>query len=371
MSEVASLARVKTPDGRLLVERARQVAAAAAARAADKDEDGAFPTEDIAALAHAGLLMAPFPSPFGGNDLGIGDPDRLREMLTAIGRGSLSLGRLYEGHVNAVVLTARYGSHANLRLLAAEAAAGMPSGVWMAGEPLRLEPDGTCFVLRGRKILCSGSGHFRRPLVAADRADGSVMVIPAVDAERADASRWTAHGMRATATGTVDFDGIAVSPDEIVGDPGDYLRAPYFRGGAWRVIAVQLGGLEAVLEAYAAQVRASPHRDHPLQLARYGQAEIACETARLWVAKAACVAEGPVADADAIDATVDLARNAFEAAALEVVALAQKAVGLRSFLRPNPLERLIRDLTTYLRQPNLDVSLMSAAAFRLRESETR
>ena len=74
-------------------------------------------------------------------------------------------------------------------------------------------------------------------------------------------------------------------------------------------------------------------------------------------------------DADAIDAYVDLARNAFEGAALRVVALAQKAIGLKSFLRPNPLERLIRDLTTYLRQPNLDVSLMSAAALRLRAGE--
>ena len=354
-------------NSRLLIERARDVAADAAWHAVDLDDDGAFPHEDIAALHHAGLLMAPFPIDRGGEGLGIGDADRLRSVLTAIGRGSLPLGRLYEGHVNAVVLTVRYGSPANVKLLQEEAAAGRPTGVWMAGEALRLE-RGTAgeLVLRGGKILCSGATHFRRPLVATEHDGGSMMIIPLVAPdERAEAASWTAQGMRATATGSVDFDGIVVAADELVGAAGDYLRSPYFRGGAWRVLAVQLGGLEAVLATYAAQLRASPHRDQPLQLARYAEAEIACETARLWVEKAARVAEGSGEDAEAIDAYVDLARNAFEATALKVVALAQKSIGLKSFLRPNPLERLTRDLTTYLRQPNLDMSLMSAAAFRL------
>ena len=238
----------------------------------------------------------------------------------------------------------------------------------MAGEPLRLERDGGGhLMLRGRKVLCSGAGHFRRPLVAAEHDGGSQMVLPFVDPpDRAEATSWTAQGMRATATGSVDFDGIEIGDGELVGAKGDYLRSPYFRGGAWRVVAVQLGGLEAVLDTFGAQLRDSPNRDQPLQLARYGEAEIACETARLWVEKAARLAEGSVDDADAIDAYVDLARNAFETASLRVVALAQKTIGLKSFLRPNPLERLVRDLTTYLRQPNLDMSLLSAAAYRLR-----
>ena len=125
---------------RLLIERARDVAADAARHAVDLDDDGAFPHEDIAALHHAGLLMAPFPHRLGAAKVSASAmPDRLRGVLTAIGRGSLPLGRLYEGHVNAVVLTVRYGSSANLTLLQKEAAAGRPTGVWMAGEPLRLE----------------------------------------------------------------------------------------------------------------------------------------------------------------------------------------------------------------------------------------
>ena len=158
---------------------------------------------------------------------------------------------------------------------------------------------------------------------------------------------------------------VTVNEDEIVGKPGDYMTSPWFRGGAWRVIAVQLGGVEAILDHYRDQLAESRNASDPLQLARYGEALIAAETARLWVRQACRTAEDPGADPSFVDSYVDLARNAFEQAALRVVAAAQKAIGLRAFLRPNPVERVIRDLSTYLRQPALDASLTSAAAFRL------
>ncbi len=322
--------------------------------------------------------------------IGIGcdpdDPERLMDVLVAVGRGSLSLGRLYEGHVNAVTLVARYGAAANLEILRQEALAGIPSGVWMAeaATPLRLErdtelatsqdgasrKDGTKptdqATLKGEKILASGAGHFRRPLVAARDGEASMMVIPFVaDPLRADAGSWTTLGMRATATGTVDFTGIRVGADEIVGKPGDYMTSPWFRGGAWRVIAVQLGGVEAILGHFRDQLAGSRNVSDPLQLARFGETLIAAETARLWVRQACRTAEDPMADPAFVDSYVDLARNAFEQAALQVIAGSQKAIGLRAFLRPNPMERVIRDLSTYLRQPALDASLTSAAAFHL------
>ncbi len=355
---------------------ARRVGAAAAGRASAHDADGGFPDADIRHLREAGLLLAPFPAAMGGVDLGSDaiDPTALLDVLVAVGRGSLTLGRLYEGHVNAVKLVARYGGADNLARAHDEAVAGYPMGVWMAedGTPLRLEagPDGARLqgsrILRGRKILASGCGHIRRPLIAAATEAGPQMVIPFLaDPARADASGWTTLGMRATATGTVDFTGIAVGDDEVVGRPNDYMTSPLFRGGAWRVIATQLGGVEAILDQYKAQLSGVRGVGDPLQLARFGEALIAAETARLWVTKACRTAEDPCADPRVVDATVDLARNAFEGAALRVIAGAQKAIGLRAFLRPNPLERIIRDLSTYMRQPALDASLVSAAGFFL------
>ena len=353
-----------------LREAAHLAGLAAMARAEVEDRDGGFPSRDIEALHEAGLLLAPFPTNMGGHALGstASTSETLMEVLVSIGAGSLSLGRLYEGHVNAIRLVSLYGDGDALDLMREEAAAGFPSGVWMAedGSPLRLTRKADRLVLDGRKILASGCGHFRRPLVAALSDEGSVMVIPFIaDLARADASAWTTQGMRATATGSVDFTGIEVTRAEIVGKPGDYMRSPFFRGGAWRVIAVQLGGLEAMMALYKAQAAASRNASDPLALARFGEALIATQTARLWVTEACRRAESGVDEPAAIDAYVDLARNAFEHAALRAVGLAQKSVGLRAYLRPNPMERVIRDLTTYMRQPALDASLTSAASFHL------
>lgn len=61
------------------------------------------------------------------------------------------------------------------------------------------------------------------PLIAARTADGSVqMVVPELaPGERADLSGWVAHGMRVSATGTLDFTGLEVTAAELVGTPGD------------------------------------------------------------------------------------------------------------------------------------------------------
>jgi hypothetical protein len=43
-----------------------------------------------------------------------------------------------------------------------------------------------------------------------------------------------------------------VRPDEIISTPGDY-RSPLFAGGAWRVLAVQLGSSNGWWRYYARQ----------------------------------------------------------------------------------------------------------------------
>ena len=61
-------------------------------------------------------------------------------------------------------------------------------------------------------------------------------------------------------------------------------------------------------------------------------------------------------------AYVNFARLAVERACLEAITLVQRSLGVAAFLRPNPVERLCRDLGTYLRQPASDMVLTEAAA---------
>jgi hypothetical protein len=83
----------------------------------------------------------------------------LSEVLRSIGSGSLPLGRLFEGHVNALELVLRYGNQQRVELVAEEARAGKLFGVWNTDEAngLRLIHRHGRSWLEGRKILASGA----------------------------------------------------------------------------------------------------------------------------------------------------------------------------------------------------------------------
>jgi alkylation response protein AidB-like acyl-CoA dehydrogenase len=368
-AEVISLSDERASIRRRLLQRsAREVAEKAFARADDYDEDGAYPAADVATLHELGLLTAVLPVKCGGAGL---TGFSLSEVLRSIGSGSLPLGRLFEGHVNALELVLRYGNHQRIELVAEEARAGKMFGVWNTDDSngLRLIHRHGRSWLEGRKVLASGAGHIKRPLVTAtDETGRRLMVLPKLGAtDRADLSRWRAQGMRASATGAVDFTGVEIEPIEIVGREGDYERQPWFSAGAWRFTAVHLGGMERLFDLLRRHLQETNRGQDPHQAARLGGAAMAIETSRLWVAQAASISEAPLASRapGQLVAYVNLARLAVEAAALDLMQLVQRSVGLQAFLRPNPIERISRDLATYLRQPGPDRALTDAATWIL------
>ncbi len=322
---------------------------------------------DLAALLAplAELRTAAFPPRAGGVGLAT-DPALtlvLAGVLRRVGGADLSAGRLFEGHVNAVKLVDRYAAPAVAASVFADLAAGGWSGVWNAEAPpgLRLEGDR----LRGGKVWCSGAGGLARPLVTARDDAGAMRLLAPRDTGRADVSGWTPAGMRATATGAVDFDGVVVAADERIGEAGDYYRAPLFKGGAWRFLAVHLGAMERLERLLGDHLRTRARTADPHQRARFADAAAAVETARLWVASAAVRAEDAAAGPEEAEAYVNLARGAVERAATELLQLVDRSVGLEGKLRPSPIERVARDLATYLRQPFPDGARDAAAAHRL------
>lgn len=336
------------------------------AGAADRDAAAAFPSDAIAALHHAGLLTAPFPPDLGG--AGLVEPvsvETLRDVLRLIGGGDLSIGRLYEGHVNAVALVARYGTRNQLSRFADDVRAGAMSGVWNAEgrTAVTLEQEGGIWSLRGAKILASGAGSLTRPIVPAARGDAIVMTMPHLaPGERADLSGWTAQGMRSTATGTADLSGLAITPDQVIGDDDDYRLQPVFFGGAWRFCAVQLGAIERLLDLFRQDLIARGRGHDPYQRARIAACATAAETAALWIAQASSMVVAERRPAAEILAYAGLTRGVTERAGLDVIEHAHRGLGLGSFMRPHAVERVARDLATYLRQPAPDGAMADAAA---------
>jgi len=346
------------------------------AEAVRLDRDGGFPEQAFTVLREAGALTAPLPRQLGGCGLGTepGGAMALLDLLRLLGGASLAVGRLYEGHVNALKLIALYGSASQLASAAADAAAGHLFGIWVTGAaaPLRLVEQDGGYRLEGEKRFASGALHVTRPLVTAlpdDAAAGlgdasmHMVLVPLGPDRRASDTLGGLHGMRAARTGSCDFTGIVLGAEALIGAPGDYLRQPEFCAGAWRGIAVALGGIDRLVSLLRGQLLQRGRHENPHQLTRIGEALIAQETAAMWTAKAAAVAEGGIHEPGDVVAIVGLARIAAEQAGLDVIRLVQRGLGLAAFLQDNPVERVMRDLATYLRQPAPDETLTAAAAW--------
>ncbi len=357
------------------VAAARFVADGAASRAADADRTRRYLDADLDALRTSGLLTMTLPEDEGG--AGLGAPDRLHELLTAlrwVGRGSLPLGRLLEGHVDALLRVEADGTPGQRARLFADARAGHLFAVWnteipSAGVRLRRLDDGRV-QMAGAKTFATGCAVVTRPLVTG-RLDGEeggwqqAIVRADEGPVTVEPDAWQAEGMRATGSGVARFDGVVLEPADLLGEPDRYYAEPAFSGGAVRFLAVQTGGAEALADAVADHLHRLGRADHPGQQARFGEVEAAVETARLWLLGVARLWARPGAtDAERV-AAVQSARGAVERACTDVMRLADHAAGARGLGQPGPLERVARDLRLYLRQPDPDGALVAAGAFAL------
>lgn len=330
------------------------------------DDSARFPSLDFNELREIGVLSAVIPKRFGGLGLGIdcGGAVALFDLLRFLGRGNLAVGRIFEGHVNAVKLISLFGKEDQIEHAAQDLAAGHLFGIWNAeaANGVRfLEAPAT--VLTGIKVFCSAAGQVSRALITAKEESGmQMLLIPLEPGARVLPSSLSLHGMRATQTAGIDFDGLNVPPDAFIGGPADYLSEPAFSGGAWRTATVTLGGLDALIEETRRQLVARKRHTDPHQLSRMGQVLIARESARLWIERAARVEESALPTAD-ITGYINLARIALESATFDIIRMVQRSLGLAAFLKSNPVERLMRDLATYLRQPAADEALTEAGAW--------
>lgn len=374
MSAVApSLARCRPSDADALVQTAADVADQIAKTAADRDADRSFPTAEFDLLHEAELMTATLPAELGGQNLGrSGSRHALYRVLAEVGRGSLPVGRVYEGHVNALDLVMTYGTDRQRAAAAADACAGHVFGVWNteAADGVRLAPlAGGGARLHGAKVFCSGAGHVTRAFANGALPDGGwqmVLVDLNGEQDRVAPNSWPAEGMRASVSGRVDFEGVVVDTDALIGQPGDYTREPDFTGGSVRFAAVQLGGARALFEAARRHLRQLDRTGDPHQRARMGHVAIGLETGELWLAGAARLWEsGTTATSDDLVTYAQMTRTAIERVCLDVLAAVDRSVGARGLLPPSPVERIGRDLRLYLRQPAPDATLDAVGAAAL------
>ncbi|TGE21157.1 acyl-CoA dehydrogenase family protein [Hymenobacter metallicola] len=378
MSTAVFIPTTETGLAQVLTEAPEAAAARLAGRlaeaAATTDQEGSFPAEEFQWLRAVGLLAAPLARHLGGADLM--QPAHTLDLLRTlkhIGRGNLAVGRVYEGHANALLLLQQFGEKEQLQRWAAEARAGHLFGVWNTegqdGVQLEPQPNGR-YRLHGSKTFGSGAGHLTRPLITGKLPNGGwqMFILPTdTQPTTLDTSFWRPLGMRATASFKVDLTGAEIGSEDLLGQPGDYYQQPGFSGGAIRFAAVQLGAAEAVFDETRRFLRTLGRTDDPYQRMRLGELAALIEGGNLWLRGAAdhAARPGAAAAAEATVAYANLTRTAIEDICLKVLQLAERCVGARGLLRPEPFERLHRDLTHYLRQPAPDAAVADAGRFVL------
>lgn len=332
----------------------------------------------------AGLLTAPLSQRLGGLGLGFetGNTTELLMLVKEIGRGNLAVGRVYEGHVNALQLIQTFGTPEQIETYAADAIRDKIFGVWNAeaADGVKIIPlDNGNYLLQGCKTFASGCGYVERPFVNGALPDGSwqMCIVPMEKVKTVvDRDWWQPSGMKATVSYKVDFTGVELDRNCLIGNPGDYFRQPWLSAGVIRFAAVQLGGAEALFNTTRQYLQELNRTSHPNQQERLGKMAIAIESGNLWLCNVAQMVDRyapifggypdlPNPESSQLVAYANMVRTAIEQICMDVMQLSQRSIGTLGLLPPHPMERIIRDLSLYLRQPAYDVAISKVGEYVL------
>jgi alkylation response protein AidB-like acyl-CoA dehydrogenase len=274
--------------------------------------------------------------------------------LARWGRSDLPLARLVEGHADALAILDDAGTAPE---------PGTLYGVWAArsgGTGAELAGGAGAWKLGGKVRFCSGAHALDRALVVASGPSGMRLVDVALDdpgIRRIDDS-WNTSGMRASDTLDVEFHGVAVADDALLGAPGFYAERPGFWWGGAGVAAVWLGGAAGIVDDLFALLR--DREPDPYQLAHVGALHAALQvTDALLVRTAEQIDADPKADHRTAAWT---ARAAAEQTCRTVLDVAPRVAGVAALSRGGTLSPRLTDLGMYVRQHHGERDLAALGA---------
>ena len=334
-----------------------------AAGAAELDRLPRFPREAFEALRQAGALTATL----GATSEHVG-VEGAWGLVRAVAQADASVGRIYDGHLNAVERLELAAENPVAREeLDLVAGTGRLLGVWgadpspKAATPARLLEVQGRLVLRGAKAFCSGAGGVDAALVMVgndDAAPPSLVLVQCDERLEIDRGWYRAAGLRASESHLVHFDD---APATVIGEPGELGREPWFSRDAMRTAASWVGMLDSTGES-ALDFLADRRAEEPIAALAAGRIEAARGTADAWLARAAWAANQEAS----LKALSVQMRAEIDRAARLVLDEAASACGSEPFVTGGPLDRARRDLETFLLQHRLDPLLARTGAEELR-----
>ena len=274
-----------------------------------------FPIDAFDLLRDAGMLE---PRPALGDQLAA---------VRAVSRADGSIGRIFDGHVNAQERLGTVAFDGRLGVWGADPGPG-------EGEPAGIQGDR----LFGVKTFCSGAGGVERALVLIR---GDLVHVDLSEGVEIDETWYRSAGLRASVSHRVVFDGARV-----LGELGPIAASPWFARDAVRTSATWAGLADT---AFASAVAGLAAKGAPSELVglAVGRMRTSLSTINLWMAEAARTEEPTPALATHL-------RDAVAAACRALLDEAVRACGSRPLATGDALDRAKRDLDVFLLQHRLD-----------------
>ncbi|MCX2574138.1 acyl-CoA dehydrogenase family protein [Pedobacter sandarakinus] len=300
----------------------------------------------------------------------------LLSLLMAVGKANLSVGRIFEGHINTLYLIHLYADQQQRdEWYRGVREDGHLFGVWntQSQNGIEFSKNAEAYDVTGSKTFCSGATLVNRALITGNisfnKHQGWQMVIidmARVTSDKINRDSWKPLGMKASGSYTVDFSGYKLQEAELLGKPGIYLNQPHFSGGAIRFAAVHLGGAEAIADNTIQYLKDLKRTDDPIQRMRISNMMMQLAAGKLWLEQAGKHYDEWVdnkAHTTDLIAFANMTRVSVEDICLRIMDESNKCVGARGLMAPYEMERLFRDLSFYLRQPAPDATRLHVADY--------
>jgi SfnB family sulfur acquisition oxidoreductase len=208
------------------LDAARELAAVFADGASRRDRERLLPWAELDRWSASGLGAITVPRAYGGADVSYAT---LAEVFTILSAADAALGQIPQNHFGLLGVLREIGTDAQKRRYYGEVLAGRRLG--NAGPPRRSAASGTVLQsdtrlrrtpdglrLTGTRFYSTGALFAHRvPVRALDDDDRAVQVWVPRDAPGLTVvDDWSSFGQRTTASGTVTFDAVAVSEEDVL-----------------------------------------------------------------------------------------------------------------------------------------------------------
>lgn len=232
-------------------------------KAVQRDAERLLPFDEIHAYSQSGLWAITVPKQYGGADV---SSDTIAQIIALMSGVDGSIGQIPQNHFYALEVLRNTGTETQKQKIYAEVLQGARLGNALAEfktansaeKHSSIRPHEKGYIVNGEKFYCTGSlfAHRIPTLLKNEQGHEFLAFIPHNAAGVSIVDDWTGFGQRTTGSGTVKFDQVLISAEDVIPfDPA--FSQPTLVGPFAQIMhaAIEVGIARAAFEETLNRVR--------------------------------------------------------------------------------------------------------------------